>query len=125
MSVRLSGPFGIGVTNDGTVYFTTFGGSQVKQLSQLPNGNWQIANFFGKASNAACGISQLRGRSTPGAVDQTLRSSMSLLCNGRPRALAIKDTCPRAGGSTRIAFSQMFDKYVNVIEVVKPCAAAP
>jgi hypothetical protein len=46
---------------------------------------------------------------------------MAVMCQGMARAVAVKDTCSAAGGEIRIAISQQFDYFSNIVEVTRAC----
>jgi hypothetical protein len=119
----LSLPLDIGVANDGTIYFLNFGTNQVMQLKQRPNSiAWDLSTFYGVKRTSDCGTSRVEGTSTSGQLTQAIKNSLSIICEGTPRAVAVLDTCPAEDGDTRIVISQTVGPFANIIEVVRPCA---
>jgi hypothetical protein len=114
---------GIAVANDGTIYFGDFYKRQLNALRRVPGKDyWVESTVFGQTSGGAeCGAGKVAGEAAVGDFDADLQASLSLICAGGVKTIAIKDTCPAAGGSTRLAFTQDFDFGGNVVEVVLPC----
>lgn len=119
----LAVPLDIAIANDGTIYFLNFGTSQVMQLKQRPNSiAWDLSTFYGVKRTSDCGTSRVEGTSTAGQLSQAIKNSLSIICEGSPRAVAVLDTCPAEDGDTRIVISQTVGPFANIIEIVRPCA---
>lgn len=121
LQAQLSTPVSIGVTHDGVVYFVNLGSDQVLRMTQGSDGSWTVMPFFGARQTTDCGTSRISGVAASSSVNSALTSSLSIMCQGIPRSVTISDTCPAAGGDTRIAISQGVDSYSNIVEIVKPC----
>ena len=99
----LTAPGSIALANDGTVFF-------------IDN---NLEAFELKEQNDGSGV--MSGSSTAEGIDLAVKNSLSLICQGFLRSIIVKDTCPASDGETRIAISQSFDAYANIMEMVKPC----
>ena len=119
--VKLSYPESIAVTASGIVYFVELGTNLVRELKQRADGSWVTARFFGTGQGADCGVGKLAGTAAGVAIDGAIRNSLSVLCAGSIRAVAVEDRCAASSGDIRIAISQSFVYYSNIIEVTKPC----
>ena len=117
----LFGPSSIAVTNDNTVYFVDYGSRRVLELKEDAKGQWMIKPFFGGKNTGDCGTTRTIGEAKAGDAANAIKSSLSIICEGQPRAISVKDTCAGSQGETRIVISQDFYKYMNVVEIIKPC----
>lgn len=115
---------GMAVANDGTIYFHLEADGKLRTLTP-PSGDgpWAEDVVFGSESTPLdCGAGKVTGKAAAQDLEGALKASVSLVCAGSVGgAVAIKDTCPEAGGSTRVAFTQLFAFGGNVVEFVLPC----
>jgi hypothetical protein len=118
---RLYLPSSISVTNDGVVYVVSR--ASLVQLKQNAQSLWEASTFFGVATANDCGVGRISGQATAGKADEAIKASMSVICQGDVRSVAIRDTCPATDGLVRIAIGQSFDNFVNIVEVQKPCGS--
>jgi hypothetical protein len=117
----INGISSVAVTNDATVFAITF--DKVLQIKQNRAGVWELSTFFGQETSGDCGVGRVAGRAAEGQVDSAIRASMSVICQGLPRSVTVRDTCPKPDGQTRIAIGQGFDHFINIVEIVRPCGA--
>ena len=120
-SAKLLGPSSIAVTNNNTLYFVNYGTAQVLELKQDISGVWRLAVLFGTPTKGDCGSIRQVGQTEAGAADDAIKNSLAIICQGQPRSVTVKDTCQADQGETRIAISQDFFKFMNIIEIIKPC----
>ena len=121
-NVAINLPLSIAVTNDGSVYFVT--DTNMNQLISDASGRWLISRFWGGMTQGDCGSGRYLQNAAASQTQEVVKNSLSVICQGLPQAVTIKDNCPMPGGYTRIAFSQMFNGFANVIEIIHPCAQA-
>ena len=114
-------PTSIALTNNNTIYFVAYTTSQVLQLREDTTGQWKLSPFFGARNVGDCGSTRQVGETQADQTSETIKNSLSIICEGRPRSVIVKDSCPGEHGETRIAISQDFYKYMNIVEIIKPC----
>ncbi len=125
LHAALGGPSQLSVTNDGTVYFIDgINPAVVRRLDPDPalgvNG-YRVSTFFGGSNLSFCGTGSLGGTAATGSLLDAVQASLGVLCAGDPTSIAIFDTCPAAGGKTRILIGQEFSFDSNIIEVATGC----
>ena len=116
----MTAPGSIALANDGTVFFID-NNLEAFELKEQNDGSWKISRLFGGLAQGDCGSGVMSGSSTAEGIDLAVKNSLSLICQGFLRSIIVKDTCPASDGETRIAISQSFDAYANIMEMVKPC----
>ncbi len=123
----LSDPGHTAITNGGVIFFID--DSYYRRVMRLdpdpelgPH-RYRLSRFFGGGNKGACGTGSLRGRTTKESLQNTVLASLGVICSGDPVALSINDSCPAAGGKTRLLIAQIFGSYTNVVEVATGCTS--
>ena len=119
--VKLAGPTSMAITNGGTVYFID-NGLTVNELLEHTDGSWGILRFFGGKNHGDCGSGTQTGVTNATTSPDVIKSSLAIICQGIMQTITVQDNCPADNGQTRIAISQSFDDYANIVEVIQPCA---
>ena len=121
LSAQLAGPTSLAFANDGTIYMVD-NGLGVAELRPQSGDKWDISVLFGMPQGGDCGTGKMSGTATMQTNNEAIKNSLAIICAGSVRNVVVSDSCPGKDGQTRIAFSQTFDDYANVVEVTKPCA---
>ena len=118
-SVAFNQPLSIAVTNDGIIYAVT--DSNVIRLTEDADGGWQLSRFWGGKPQGDCGTGRYLEWASADKAETVIKNSLAVICQGTPQTIVVKDSCPAPGGATRVAFSQMFNGFANIVEIVNPC----
>lgn len=123
-NAQLHIPTSIAHTQSGEIFLVDARNRKIRRLIPSAAGSYSISTFLGNQKATDCGTGVMTGSAaTIDAVDDLLRSSMSVICEGIPRIVAIDDTCPGPNGVTRIYVSQTFrTTHSNVMEIKRPCS---
>lgn len=122
VAAKLNHPTTLAVSAGGEIFFVDAGNRRVRRLTPRSDGSYVVDTFFGGVAQTDCGTGTIGGVAEAGAVAAGIQRSMAVLCQGQPLDLAIHDTCPAAGGRTRVFISQTFGHpNFNIVSVDRPC----
>lgn len=118
----------LALANDGTLYVADSTGTIdlfIPDPSAGPEA-YKTESLIRNAPGARpdCGTGRVRKEAAAESVDGAIRASLSVMCIGEIRSIAIDDTCPTEAGRTRIMIGQQFSDYGNLIEIIRPCRKA-
>ncbi len=109
----------LAVANDGSIYVGM--SRAINMLTPRQDGTYANEILAKADPKIDCGVGRVAKSAAAADVDAAIKSSLAVMCLGIVRGVAIDDTCPTAGGRTRILIAQAFDDGNNVLEIIRPC----
>ena len=121
LDASLTAPFSLMTGNDGSVYFVELPIAKARRIYES-GGHWNIETLFTGESKPECGSGRISGKVGSEGLDQAIENSLAIVCQGTPYVMGVHDSCPAEGGLTKVAISQGFFEYANIIEIQRPCS---